>query len=1019
MRFNSKELVHMAQNGVNFDKEGVLLMKERQDTLLKKREAYVERYFRLKGNLLFYFKNKDSIQKSEPLGLMILERCTVELESKEEIPNAFVMVFEGENNVFKFAGVSEDDRDDWIKSLHIASYECLKMQLESLTDQLQGKTGSNPFPQQPQAHSGVDLDSHSEDNINEESILEVSLECSDLPCDSSGQLPNPLLVLHTLLPPDQLLWSPHNHTEIVEKNGSPQFLKTVGFGDSENVNLMTRVKVTVYHVVERMTGTMVQLGQSIFTLQDVVTADDSTLTVTIKSPELRECGKLTIVAWTNGVLPITSKLQSPTGRKTKSEIFCKSISKQDYSPKDLFENVICKSYRFATNSQKEILQVHEYMAESKWSVDIPHKLLKLLIQEEKEKISVLQGMGELSGENNQLRQEMGDSCMIAISKYTQSLATISIASDEGMYYKRSCDKDKRELEFIPVNVHLQRIAVGTEGSKQGTVYDSITTGAFTAYSQKYKHGGLKRVLQSQLDLYTPQSTLGQRTKLHQACSILSELSELKYVINLGCEKLCQTLSNSATDHVQAKIDFIANKSRKLVQLCDDQLLQSSSTEYSQSKTTANDGKDTAASLSQMKELKSKDTPSPSAPQQPTFKSKTVEPWEVTSLNLEAAVVCLISKVEEMLKYRKEEELDTSKWLNEISPAIVKLQKFVDIVSQRANLFLTFLSLRENRFNIKLMHAVKYRRDIVLTHTISTLITGIISKFHTNIKNTAFFNQIAEIGLLAEFESFLSCYGDEIAMMEDMIIGVDDLSSVTLSFSISSDGTINPTLSLKRCLRSGKFPDINRHCIHIDLGVSEDSYNQLPSTVQTAENIRIVPLLFNVGINEMATCAEKFGSTGLQDNINTKGVTILVKYYEDYIKHFANPEEKHIQDELSLLVKQLQTNVLSKKNKNVEILHVASELCRKLNGMNFVSCKSGKDRTSMGVTLQQVQILQQEHDLASHVFWQALDCFRSVGCRRENTLKNTGIKKYAFNSLQLLSFPKLYKPPAGTYGNVQS
>jgi len=136
------------------------------------------------------------------------------------------------------------------------------------------------------------------------------------------------------------------------------------------------------------------------------------------------------------------------------------------------------------------------------------------------------------------------------------------------------------------------------------------------------------------------------------------------------------------------------------------------------------------------------------------------------------------------------------------------------------------------------------------------------------------------------------------------------------------------------------------------------------------------------------------------------------------------------------MKLLEHVIYSNKPKNVEIFPLAEkvkyyfdilshlkknliQICRRAYGMRVTGCKSAKDRTSMGFTLEQGQLLVNNHNIDKQDLQDILNQFRRNGTSIENALANTGVKAYAFSYIQLLTFPEYYRAQPGTYGNVQT
>ncbi|KAG5840265.1 hypothetical protein ANANG_G00186980, partial [Anguilla anguilla] len=139
MKLNERSVAHYATCDSPPDKTGFLFKKGERNT------AYHRRWFILKGNMLFYFEDRES---REPIGVIVLEGCTVELcESAEEY--AFAVRFDcARARVYKMAADSQAAMESWVKALSRASFDYMRLvvrELERQLEELQDGAGAGPL----------------------------------------------------------------------------------------------------------------------------------------------------------------------------------------------------------------------------------------------------------------------------------------------------------------------------------------------------------------------------------------------------------------------------------------------------------------------------------------------------------------------------------------------------------------------------------------------------------------------------------------------------------------------------------------------------------------------------------------------------------------------------------------------------------------------------------------------------------------------------------------------------------
>ncbi|KAF6027014.1 INPP4A [Bugula neritina] len=283
----------------------------------------------------------------------------------------------------------------------------------------------------------------------------------------------------------------------------------------------------------------------------------------------------------------------------------------------------------------------------------------------------------------------------------------------------------------------------------------------------------------------------------------------------------------------------------------------------------------------------------------------------------SALSSVQTSLAELIDLSKEcvEMKEPSEGLDKISPCKMKCDSFIEkLYSLCCQCLIHATLLQMNNSDPTITNL-----DLLTRYTCSRIqaltaaVTGVLAKVRFHITDEQFLKQLCNIGCLLHFESLLSCHGSEQGMLEDFIVGMQSLLDVKFRFSESMSATDD-------------YMEISLLSLCVTMPLPSVAFRLLPQPLQDGQTFKVVPVMFNIGINETATVAESVGSTALQDKINLMGFDLLTDYYVEYERLFGSVDStlnsRYSVDEL--LVK-LSQNVHDNKKKNVDILQISAEV----------------------------------------------------------------------------------------------
>jgi len=636
----------------------------------------------------------------------------------------------------------------------------------------------------------------------------------------------------------------------------------------------------------------------------------------------------------------------------------------------------------------------EVMAESNYFLTVPNQLLRIFVAEDKTKARHLENLKDLSGRMQKAHEAAFIGNAMRVGAYLQQVAFID--SYSGPCFKKSTQKNSEELSMFACNLHTQTLDVSTVRASKGSYeptqvkpaqqYCIVSHGCFAAHPLGHKKGGLRSMLKSSAEA---RNWAVPCQKIYEARRQILELQDQM----LQCsERISIFLSmNISSPEIRAELHAATTQFATTLAGLDKLLKfdESVNEAFQQAQKGAASmlaGMSQATLCSDLEE---------------SYKRMIVS-WTHLQAQLDGGGAAAQTQTAIETDVR-EVQLNLG----------VCVEQFKGMVALAVDCLLLY-ELQWAPVD-GTAEGILHRRDVAFSQALTTLATVFIERLKTKITGQTkadrdqIFEPMVKLGYLVQFESLLSTQGHEIAMIEDMAVAVEDLSNVRIRLTPTSES--RKAFDLKV---TGQ-----RYAFKLDVAVDPMMLDRLPAGMQHRDGIRVVPIMFSQGVNEMQVMARNVGNTDLQEQLCEEALVKMSAYARQF-KAFAQEKRYHQRTIQGIdgLLGELDTLVKKKKGiDNLSILQKAEMLTRKMNGGRCTCCKSGKDRTGMSVTLEECSVMMEHHNMASNgtILNGILDFIRSKGVRLNNVLKNTGEPKYAFNKLQVMALPKLLRPPADAIG----